>query len=489
MTKRLQPPRSPTRTLASVLLASFLLGLISSALASPLPPYYPSGGSLTEVPQNVGNRRALLWLEKRAPPVILAGATPAAGETPSEGGGGGSTATTSADTPAETTTTTAPPVETTPPPTTTTKDPPVITTTTTLSATTTDPPVVTTTSSPSTTTTSDDDTATTTTSHSKQSHPTTGGGGGKPGAGSTGPTGVSTTTTSTLTPTTTPVNPEESSKPSILPIVLGSVLGVGALIGAGIFFFIRFRKHRRFDSKRPLSFLALSVDDHTTGTESASARALGTDAHYDSNRPITSQPSLRYTPPVMSGIDRYSYQSSEHSGATGGQFAQWSQDDENAALVGGPSRQQQLMVGEQGEDGYPARPGAFSHEHDLMADSDQAFVASSMMPIAGNELRQPQYSQQQQQQQQPETLEVRNVSHPSQTSPALSQRGVPLQVLNPEAEMGSPRSRPLSVHSEAASVLSVRNPSVRSDGRSTGAEQAGQSSKKGGAGQGDLQFL
>ncbi|KAF9550079.1 hypothetical protein EC957_001565 [Mortierella hygrophila] len=479
-------PRSPTRTLASVLLASFLLGLISSALASPLPPLYPSGGSLTKVPQNGGERRALLWLEKRAPPAIVADATPAAGETPSEGGGGVSTATTSADTPAETTTTTtAPPVETTPPPT-TTKDPPVITTTTTFSSTTTtDLPVVTTTSS--TTTTSDDDTATTTTSRSKQSHPTTGGG-GKPGAGSTGPTGVSTTTTSTLNPTATPVNPEESSKPSILPIILGSVLGVGALIGAGIFFFIRFRKHRRFDSKRPLSFLALSVDDHTTGTESASARALGTDGVYDSSRPITSQPSLRYTPPVMSGIDRYSYQSSEHSGATGGQFAQWSQDDENAALVGGPSRQQQLMVAEQGEDGYPARPGAFSHEHDLMADSDQAFVASSMMPIAGNELRQPQYSQQQQQQQS-ETLEVRNVSHPSQTSPALSQRGVPLQVLNPEAVMSSPRSRPLSVHSEAASVLSVRNPSVRSDGRSTGAEQVGQPSKKGGAGQDDLQFL
>lgn len=191
---------------------------------------------------------------------------------------------------------------------------------------------------------------------------------------------------------------------------------------------------------------------------------------------------------MMSGINRYSYQSSEHSGATGGQFAQWSQDDENAALVGGPSRQQQLMMTEQGEDGYPARPGAFSHEHDLMADPDQAFVASSMMPLAGNSPRHTRYSQQQQQQQS-ETLEVRNVSHPSQTSPALSQRGAPLQVLNPEAEEGSPRTRPLSIHSQAASVLSVRNPSVRSDGRSTDAEQAGQSSKKSGAGENDLQFL
>ncbi|KAF8947944.1 hypothetical protein BGZ47_007212 [Haplosporangium gracile] len=480
MAKRLQPYRAPARTLASLLLASFLLGLISSTLASPLPPIHPPGDSLTKVPQNVGDRRALPWLEKRAPPLTVVGPTPAGSE---EGGGGSTTITTSADTPAQTTatTTTTPPPDTTT--TTTTKDPPVITTTTTSSSTTTsDPPVITTTSSSSTTTTSDADTATTTTSHPRQSRPPTG---GNPGTGSRGPTGVS-TATSTLSPTATPVNPEEPSKPSILPIVLGSVLGAGVLIGAAVFFFFRFRKHRRFDSKRPLSFLALSADDHTTGTESASARALGTDALYDANRPITSQPSLRYTPPVMSGIDRYSYQSSEHSGATGGQFAQWSQDDENAALVGGPSRQQQLMMTEQGEDGYPERAGGYSHEHDLMADSDQAFVASSMMPLAGNDPRHTRYSQQQQQ---PETLEVRNVSHPSQTSPALSQRGVPLQVLNPETEQGSPRSRPLSIHSQAASVLSVQNPSVRSDERSAGAEQTGQSSKHGGAGEDELQFL
>ncbi|KAF9156480.1 hypothetical protein BG015_004961 [Linnemannia schmuckeri] len=488
MAERLQPSRAPARTLASFLLASFLLGLISSVLASPLPPIHPPGDSLTKVPQNAGNRRALSWLEKRAPPLIVVGPTPA-GETPSEGGGGGSTATTaSADTPAQTittTTTTTPPPETTTT-TTTTKDPVITTTTSSSSTTTSDPPVITTTSSSSTTTTSDADTTTTTTSHTRQSRPPTG---GNPGNGSRGPTGVS-TTTSTLSPTATPVNPEESSKPSILPIVLGSVLGAGVLIGAAIFFFFRFRKHRRFDSKRPLSFLALSADDHTIGTESASARALGTDALYDTNRPITSQPSLRYTPPVMSGINRYSYQASEHSGTTGGQFAQWSQDDENAALVGGPSRQQQLMMTEQGEDGYPARPGTYSHEHDPMADPDHAFVASSMMPLAGNDPRHTRYSQQQQQQQQqPETLEVRNVSHPSQTSPALSQRGVPLQVLNPEAEQGSPRSRPLSIHSQAASILSVRNPSIRSDGPSAGAEQTGPSSKQGGVGEDDLQFL
>jgi hypothetical protein len=194
----------------------------------------------------------------------------------------------------------------------------------------------------------------------------------------------------------------------------------------------------------------------------------------------------------MSGINRYSYQSSDHSGDTGGQFAQWSQDDENAALVGGPSRQQQLMTAEQREDAYSAQGGAYSHEHDLMADPEQAFVASSMMPFAGKDPRHTRKSQQQhlqQQQQQPETLEVRNVSHPSQTSPALSQCSVPLQVLNPEAEQGSPRSRPLSFHSQAASVLSVRNLSDQSERRCTGPEQTGQSSKQGGAGEGDLQFL
>ncbi|KAF9921494.1 hypothetical protein BGZ65_010303, partial [Modicella reniformis] len=94
---------------------------------------------------------------------------------------------------------------------------------------------------------------------------------------------------------------------------------------------------RRFDSKRPLSFLALSLEDPSGGSESASSRAAGTDAIYDTSRPITSQPSLRYTPPVMASLlgsnNRFSYQApSEHSGSLGGHFAQWSQDDENVEL-------------------------------------------------------------------------------------------------------------------------------------------------------------
>ncbi|KAG0372611.1 hypothetical protein BGX24_012814 [Mortierella sp. AD032] len=482
MANRVHSPRTPGRTLASLLLAALCLGLISSSRAFPLP------SISTNVAQAAGDRRALPWLEKRAPPAVIVGPSP--GGTPSEGGGAGST-TTTPDPPVEPTTTTLPPVITTasPPPVITTTKDPVITTTTTTSEV---PVTTTTTTSRSSTTTSseDPDTKTSTTSRSRQPRPSAD---HPAGPGPKGPP-VVTGTSSMSTPTATPVNPDDSSKPSILPIVLGSVLGAGVLIGAAVFFFFRFKKHRRFDSKRPLSFLALSADDHTTGTESASARALGTDAIYDSNRPITSQPSLRYTPPVMSGIKRYSYQSSEHSGATGGQYAQWSQDDENAALVGGPSRQQQLMMAEQVEDGYPARfhdGGVYSREHALMTDSEQPPVASSMVPLARNDPRHPRYSQQQHQLQ-PETLEVRNVSNPPEASPALSQRGVPLQVLNPETEQETPTSRPLSVHSNAASVLSVRNPSVRSEGRSAGGEQAGQPSKQGGAratGEDDLNFL
>ncbi|KAG0279455.1 hypothetical protein BGZ95_001158 [Linnemannia exigua] len=475
MANRVHTSRAPARTLASLLLAALCLGLISSSShASPLP-------SITaRAIQAAGARRALPWLEKRAPPAVILGPSP--GGQPSEGGGGAGSTTTTPDPPVQTTTTTPPPVITT-----TTTDPAPITTTTTTKATipttTSEVPVTTTTTtttSPTTTSSDDPGTTTTTTrSRSQQPRPSP----DRPiGTGSKGPS-VVTSANSTPTPTTTPVNPDDSSKPSILPIVLGSVLGAGVLIGAAVFFFLRFKKHRRFDSKRPLSFLALSADDHSTGTESASARALGTDALYDSNRPITSQPSLRYTPPVMSGINRYSYQSSEHSGATGGQFAQWSQDDENAALVGGPSRQQQLLMTEQGEDGYPARfhdGGVYSHEHVPIGDSEQPFVASSMMPFARNEPRHARYSQQQSQLQ-PETLEVRNVSNPPEASPALSHRGVPLQVLKPETEKGTPTSRPLSIHSNAASVLSIRNPSVRSEGQSAGGEQVGQSSQQGGA--------
>ncbi|KAF9929595.1 hypothetical protein FBU30_001436 [Linnemannia zychae] len=475
--RQLPSPRS--RMISSFLVATFFFGLISSSLATPLPPIHSTGDSLTIAPQNAGHRRTLLWLEKRAPPDVISKPSPKG--TPE--GGGGSTVTT--DPPAQTTTTPDPPVTTTTTTTTTTKDPPVTTSTTPVvtTTTTTDPPATTTT----TTTSEDPETSTTSSSRSRQSHAPTN---HPTGGGSKGPSGAP-TVTSTATPTSTPSKTEDSSKPPILPIVLGSVLGAGVLIGAAVFFFIRFRKHKRFDSKRPLSFLALSVDD-PTGSESASARALGTDALYDTNRPITSQPSLRYTPPVMSSIKRYSYQSSEHSGATGGQFAQWSQDDENAALVGEPSRQQHLMIAEQGEDGYPARfhdDGVYPHDHGYMADQDQAFVASSMMPLAANDPRHTRYShqvqqrQQQQQQQQPGTLEIRNVSHHHpETSSAVSQHSVPLQVLNSEAEQGqeTPRSRPLSVHSNAASVLSVKNPSAQAEDTSNagGVERMGSTSSK-----------
>ncbi|KAF9104953.1 hypothetical protein BGX27_009864 [Mortierella sp. AM989] len=360
-----------------------------------------------------------------------------------------------------------PPSPTDPPP--TSSEPPVTTATTTnnpvTSTTTTIPPVITTTISITTTTpppaTSKTTTSTseTTTSSSRTSKTTSKRPGGP--ADPTGPTNKPTSTAtsnSTTPPTPTPSNSDESSKVPLLPIILGSVLGFGALVGAGVFFFLRFRKNRRFDSKRPLSFLALSLEDPTGGPDSGSSRASGSEAIYDSNRPITSQPSLRYTPPVMSGIrgnSRASFHSSEISGATTGQYAQWSQDDENSALVGGPTRQQQIMIADQAEGGYPARfsGGVYSQEQSL--GSEQSFVASSMLPLAPNDPNAGRYSRQQQQTAavQQETVVAKHAGNPQLIN---SQENVPLQTLN--AGSGSPvQQRPLSVHSVASPHLSIRN--------------------------------
>ncbi|KAG0308789.1 hypothetical protein BGZ98_006836 [Dissophora globulifera] len=261
----------------------------------------------------------------------------------------------------------------------------------------------------------------------------------------TGPIGTS--STSAALPTTTPNSPDKSSSSRILPIVLGTVLGLGAVIGAAIFFFIRFRKNRRFDSKRPLSFLALSLSDPAGEAESAS-----------SNRPITSQPSLRYTPPAAAGLkgNRFSDRSfSEHSGSTTAQFAQWSQDDENAALVGGPGRQQQIMMSEHNEDGYSGLIGArrnsqgvYTREHDLLSDdngfhrqrpeSEQSFIASSMLPLPPNFQRHAQYSPPSQPAglESQETIGARPVGHP-QTSPTLPHQDLAMRELNLGAQSGS----------------------------------------------------
>ncbi|KAG0045918.1 hypothetical protein BGZ83_008852, partial [Gryganskiella cystojenkinii] len=280
-----------------------------------------------------------------------------------------------------------------PPPVTTTDTPPPPVTTavpTTEVPPTTKPPVTTTERPPPETTTQPRKTSTTDAPSPDVSPTVNPGHTRSPSGKPTGPNnpGGSQPSNSTATPTNTPTNgtnpndTDKSSGPPILPIVLGTILGLGALIGAGVFFFFRFRKHRRFDSKRPLSFLALSMDDpsmSSTNHESASARGgSGMDGDlYDVNRPITSQPSLRYTPPVMSGLfggageghaNRYSYQSSsEYSGATGAQFAQWSQDDENASLVGGRSQ-----------------PVDFADDLNPAGDrpvSEQSFVATSMVPM------------------------------------------------------------------------------------------------------------
>ncbi|CAO3572950.1 unnamed protein product [Mortierella alpina] len=461
------PPRSlrahtPWSWTAASIALIILLQLLDITTAVPvLPPLYREGDSLSPSPPEpteAPHRRALAVpgdLQRRAPQVVspLLGQLVPGEETPKDGAGG----VTPTDPPAPTK---SDPPEPSPP----TKDP-VPTPTRDVPPPTKDPVPVPTTTTTTTTTTSSkqEETTTTTSSSSKVREPSRAPNsrGGQPTAppGPLNPTGSGSASSTKISPTGAPTS-EKSDGPPVLPIVLGTVLGLGAVIGAGVFFFLRFRKDRRFDSKRPLSFLALSLDD-PSGAESASSRAMGaTDSLYDTNRPITSQPSLRYTPPVMSGVmgndSRYSYQSSsDQSGATAAQYAQWSQDDENAALVGGPSRQQQIMMAEHGEDsGRLYGGGPYSQEHDMVprSDSQQSFIASSMLPLAPHDPLHARYSRQQQQQQQ------------LADSPTLTRQDVPLRALNVDAgeqqgeEPGSP-GRPLSIHSNAASMLSVRNPS------------------------------
>ncbi|GJJ70636.1 hypothetical protein EMPS_02985 [Entomortierella parvispora] len=387
-------PASTPRVRFIPLLATVLL--LTVALASPVRPIGPVHNAISrdiqqprpETYENLQepllhdkrNYHPSLQLVKRAPPnplspgVVVAGLSdgptpllppPSSTENPPPQS--------TAEPPA--TTDNPPPQTTVEPPSTTTTKPPALTTTEP-----TRPPVVTTTQpEPTETTTSSPEESPTPdpgrSTHTLSPRP--------PASNIPGSTVTDHPSGSISNPTSSPTHgtAPSSSGPPVLPIVLGTVLGLGALIGAGVFFFFRFRKHRRFDSKRPLSFLALSMDDSsmmTSNQESASARAgAGMDGDiYDVNRPITSQPSLRYTPPVMSGLfgggnsDRYSYQSaSEHSGATGAQFAQWSQDDENAALVGLRDQVDPDFADETPNSGMP-RPV-----------SDQSFVASSMVPM------------------------------------------------------------------------------------------------------------
>ncbi|KAI8349488.1 hypothetical protein B0O80DRAFT_428908 [Mortierella sp. GBAus27b] len=254
-----------------------------------------------------------------------------------------------------------------------------------------------------------------TTSERKTSKPTD-----RPTGKSSHPGGSTTTTQQSATspPGPTPTSDEQSSSPSVVPIVVGVIVGVGALVGAGLFFFFRFRKSRRFDSKRPLSFLALSLDDPSGRSESPSTRAAGTDAIYDPSRPITPQPPLSYNPPVMSGLlgstSRFSYQSpSEHSGSVGGPYiAQWGQDEENTALVG---------------------------EHEL--HSEKPFVASSMMHIGPNDPLHFRYSHQQE-----------------EGSPGMLQENPPLRAVNADAP-----TSPLNVHANPVQGSSARSPEATSD--------------------------
>ncbi|KAG0362884.1 hypothetical protein BC939DRAFT_453909 [Gamsiella multidivaricata] len=500
MQQRLQSRRFRGRTrVASLLLAVLLLDLIALTSSLPLLPSHRFEGTFVGA---IEEKTLLVALEKRAPaPPVSAPVAPTSASTEQ--------ATTTEEPPKTATTVDPPPTATTTEPPVTTTDPPVTTTTTTTTTTTAKPTTTTAETHPTTTSSSSEPEPTeTSTRTSATGRQTTGRPTGT--GGPVNPPSSPTTTNSTSPPTATPTNGEKSSKPPVLPIVLGTVLGLGALIGAGVFFFFRFRKHRRFDSKRPLSFLALSLEDPAGGAEAGSSRAAGTDAIYDANRPITSQPSLRYTPPAMAGVlgnSRFSYQtSSDRSSSTVGQFAQWSQDDENAALVGGPSRQQQIMMTEHGQDGYSDgrfNGGLHAQEHDLLSDdnglqqrrpdSEQSFIATSMFPLAPNDPRRARYSRQQNQPQgvaqEQEAITARDMGDPQQISPTLPKESVPLRALNsnrPQEGPGSPLSRPLSIHSNAASVLSVKNPtevpgrqpSVRST-RSVGGASSGEPGKEG----------
>ncbi|KAG0318098.1 hypothetical protein BG000_004341 [Podila horticola] len=280
------------------------------------------------------NARAL---DKRAPPVTVPnGPTPEGPTTPKEVPSPPVVPPTTTDPAPPVTTDPKPPVTTDPkPPVTTDPKPPV--TTDPKPPITTDPkpsptPVKTTSSS----TTSEAEETTSSTKHTTNPKPT---GPSKPNPGAPGPhtpvgpvTSTTTTTNSTIPPTATP---EKSSGAPILPIVLGSVLGVGVLAAVGAFFFLRFRKGRRFDRKRPLSFLAVSLDDpsgsdrhlSTSSSGGALAGALAV-ARGELDR---DNDEIRYSPPTPIGANnnRFSYQSSDNSGPA----VTWNPDDENAALV------------------------------------------------------------------------------------------------------------------------------------------------------------
>ncbi|KAF9338284.1 hypothetical protein BG006_006626 [Podila minutissima] len=345
---------------------------------------------------NTQKRRAL---DKRAPPVAVPdGPTPEGPTAPNVGPNPPMTPKpTPPVNPPTVTTDPKPPVTTDPkPPVTTDPKPPV--TTDPKPPATTDPVPPTTTSKTTSSSTSSEAEETTSPTKSTSNLRPTGSSKPKPGAPgphSPAPSVPAITTNSAIPPTATP---ETSSGAPILPIVLGSVLGVGVLIAAGAFFFIRFRKGRRFDRKQPLSFLAVSLDDpsgsdrhlSTPSSGGALAGALaiargGLDRDNDE---------IRYSPPTPIGANnnRFSYPSSDNSGPA----VNWNPDDENAALVGGYGHQQQ----QQQQQHYHQQ-----EERDLLSDENgfrppsESFVASSMMPLAANDPRHQRSSGRQQAQQ------------------------------------------------------------------------------------------
>ncbi|KAF9972699.1 hypothetical protein BGZ73_004168 [Actinomortierella ambigua] len=376
---------------------------------------------------------------------------------------------------------------TTQPPAVTTTNAAVTTTTTTITTTTT----TTTTTSSSSSSSSEEETSTS--SRRSRTQQTT-----RPTNPPVHPPGGRTSITTTISPTATPPANDDDNKPPLLPILLGSIIGGVILLSAAAFFIWRWRKSRRFDSKRPLSFVSLPTDMQDVDFDSSAAAS-----HRNSTgRPLTSQPSLRYTPPdsgntfaalarsigsVAGGaaaggavagtpmINSAEYRSSFHPSDHSSTVDPYMMDDENTRLVTArdgvhsaspyPTEDAYGMMSMQRGTGAPQ--GAMAHrqgsgaligpgmDDDLYLHrpaSTQSFVATSMVRPAYDDPIHTRYSR--------TVNEARSSSpHPStHESVGAPAAGSPLVQHASASPPGSPHEQP-----RAPSSLSVRNPTEPSE--------------------------
>ncbi|KAG0239224.1 hypothetical protein BGW41_007840 [Actinomortierella wolfii] len=391
-----------------------------------------------------------------------------------------------------------PPTSTNPPPSPT--PPSETTTTTTISTTTTtvSTTTTTTTSDPPSTSSSEEETTTTSRRVPTRSHQPTRPTNNPPGGP---PPGQGPNTTVTPSPSGTPSgNGDDDSKPPLLPIILGSVIGGVILISAAAFFIWRWRKSRRFDSKRPLSFVSLPTDMQDVDYETAQKNG-------GSGRPLTAQPSLRYTPPdetnAFAALARNSggmgpvseeYRSSFHHSDHSSNVDPYLMDDENTRLVtardGVRSASPYPPAQRDSEDAYgligmrggiggggasPHRQGSAALIGPGMDDdvylhrppSNQSFVATSMVPVAHDDPIHTRYSRTVNEaaaaRSSPasSTLEPTTAGTASQGGPSVGSPVGSPTVQYQSVSLHRTTSQAGSVHSEtrAPSSLSIRNPS------------------------------